>query len=62
MYGYDEVKELSLKIIEKLNNVDIKCTVLTKGVLPIELTKYSHKNEYGIGKRQKAGRNAPHRG
>lgn len=48
MYGYDEVKELSLKIIEKLNNADIKCTVLTKGVLPIELSKYSHKNEYGI--------------
>ena len=48
MYGYDEVKELSLKIIEKLNNADIKCTVLTKGVLPIELAKYSHNNEYGI--------------
>jgi DNA repair photolyase len=48
MYGYDEVKELSLKIIEKLNNADIKCTVLTKGVLPIELSKYSHNNEYGI--------------
>ena len=48
MYGYDEVKELSLKIIEKLNNADIKCTVLTKGVLPIELSEYSRKNEYGI--------------
>ncbi|MBQ2711025.1 MAG: radical SAM protein [Clostridia bacterium] len=48
MYGYDEVKELSLKVIEKLNNADIKCTVLTKGILPIELSMYSAKNEYGI--------------
>ena len=48
MYGYDEVKELSLKVIEKLNNADIKCTVLTKGILPIELSRYSAKNEYGI--------------
>lgn len=48
MYGYDEVKELSLKIIEKLNKANIKCTVLTKGILPIELALYSTKNEYGI--------------
>ena len=33
MYGYDEIKELSLKIIEKLNNNGIKCTALTKGIL-----------------------------
>ena len=48
MYGYDEVKELSLKIIEKLNDADIRCTVLTKGILPLELSKYSKLNEYGI--------------
>ena len=48
MYGYDEIKELSLKIIEKLNNNGIKCTALTKGILPIELAKYSKENEYGI--------------
>ena len=48
MHGYDEVKELSLKIIEKLNTAGIKCTVLTKGALPIELSNYSRNNEYGI--------------
>jgi len=48
MYGYDEVKEMSLKIISKLNHSDIKCTVLTKGLLPIELANLSNENEYGI--------------
>ena len=43
MYGYDEVGEMSLKIIEKLNNAGIKCTVLTKGILPIELSELSKK-------------------
>ena len=48
MVGYDEIKNLSLQIIGKLNAANIKCTVLTKGILPIELAKYSHDNEYGI--------------
>lgn len=48
MHGYDEVKETSLKIIEKLNTENIKCTVLTKGVLPVELACFSRDNEYGI--------------
>ena len=48
MYGFNEVQDMSLKIIQKLNNANIKCTVLTKGVLPIELSKYSKKNEYGV--------------
>ena len=48
MYGFDEVKELSLQIIGKLNDNGIKCTVLTKGILPIELANYSFENEYGI--------------
>jgi three-Cys-motif partner protein len=48
---YPEVKELTLKIIEKLNQNGIKCTILTKGIYPRELTdtkKYGAKNEYGI--------------
>jgi len=48
---YPEVKELTLKIIEKINQNGIKCTSLTKGVYPRELTdtkKYGTKNEYGI--------------
>ena len=48
MYGYDEVSDLSIKIIKKLNAAEIKCTVLTKGVLPEELAQLSLDNEYGI--------------
>lgn len=51
MCGYPEIEEMTLKIIEKLNQNDIKATVLTKGIFPVELTdlkKYSNKNEYGI--------------
>ena len=48
MYGYDEIEEMSLAAIQKLNNANIKCTVLTKGVLPIKLNEYSKENVYGI--------------
>ncbi|MBU0577688.1 radical SAM protein [Patescibacteria group bacterium] len=51
MCGYPEIEDMTLKIIGKLNQNDIKATVLTKGIFPIELTnanKYSQKNEYGI--------------
>jgi len=48
MYGYDEIKQMSLAAIKKLNDADIKCTVLTKGLLPTELSTYSKDNEYGI--------------
>lgn len=48
MYGYDEIKYMSLAAIKKLNNAGLKCTVLTKGILPIELVKFSKDNEYGI--------------
>ena len=48
MYGYDEIKEMSLAAIKKLNDAGIKCTVLTKGLLPLELATYLHDNEYGI--------------
>lgn len=48
MYGYDEVSEMSIKIIKKLNANNIKCTVLTKGILPIDLSDFSKDNEYGI--------------
>lgn len=51
MYGHDEVKDMTLKIIEKLNKNNIKCTVLTKGILPMALKdkdKYGKHNEYGI--------------
>jgi len=48
MYGYDEVREMSMAAIKKLNEEGVRCTVLTKGVLPIELAKLSKTNEYGI--------------
>ena len=48
MYGYNEVSEMSIQIIRKLNANGIKCSVLTKGILPAELAELSDKNEYGI--------------
>ena len=48
MYGYDEISRMSIAIIAKLNAAGIKCTALTKGILPIELAKLSPENEYGI--------------
>lgn len=48
MYGYGEVSQMSIAIIKKLNAAGIKCTTLTKGILPIELASFSFENEYGI--------------
>ena len=48
MYGYDEISRMSIEIIKKLNAAGIKCTALTKGILPIELAQLSSENEYGI--------------
>lgn len=48
MYEYPEIQEMSLAAIKKLNDAGIKCTVLTKGLLPKELAALSKKNEYGI--------------
>lgn len=46
-----EIKELTLKIIERLNKEKIKVTTLTKGIYPEELLNesiFSRRNEYGI--------------
>ena len=48
MVGYPEVEKMSIDVIMKLNAAGIKCTVLTKGILPTELSKCSKENEYGI--------------
>lgn len=48
MYGYDEICNMSIAAIKKLNAAGIRCNVLTKGLLPIELSELSEKNEYGI--------------
>lgn len=48
MYGYEDICAMSLKAIRKLNENDIPCVVLSKGVLPLELAELSQKNIYGI--------------
>ncbi|MCL2638394.1 MAG: radical SAM protein [Oscillospiraceae bacterium] len=48
MYGYDDICKMSFKIISTLNKSGIKCTALTKGLLPLELADLSDENEYGI--------------
>ncbi len=48
MYQYSEVQDMSLAAIKKINNAGVTCSVLTKGILPIELAQMSKDNEYGI--------------
>jgi len=48
MCGFGEIGEMSMAAISKLNASQIRCNVLTKGVLPIELAEQSSNNEYGI--------------
>jgi len=51
MYGYPEVTEMSLKLIRIMNSCGVQASVLTKGILPAELTdntKYSTENTFGI--------------
>lgn len=48
MVGYPEIQAMGLAAIRKLNEADIRCTVLTKGILPEELAECSKENEYGI--------------
>lgn len=48
MYNYDDVKDMSLNVIKKINSYNIPCHILTKGILPLELLKTSKINVYGI--------------
>lgn len=48
MVGYDEVADMSIAAIKKLNNAGIRCITLTKGVTPVEVASLSQDNEYGI--------------
>lgn len=48
MYQYTEIQAMSLASIKKLNENGIKCSVLTKGILPDDLAELSKENEYGI--------------
>lgn len=48
MLGYPEITEVSLAAIKRINQEGIPCNILTKGILPKELSVFSVKNEYGI--------------
>lgn len=48
MYGYQQISDLSVRLIGMLNDAGIRCTALSKGLLPSELTLLSKKNEFGI--------------
>jgi len=48
MRGYPEIADMSIAAIRKLNAAGIKCSILTKGILPAELADLSKENEYGI--------------
>lgn len=48
MYEQKEVIDSSLKIVRRLSEENIPCSILTKGILPRELANCSKKNEYGI--------------
>lgn len=48
MNGYPEISVMSIAAIRKLNQAGIRCTTLTKGVLPLELAQLSPENEHGI--------------
>jgi len=50
MYQQKEIGDLSLKIIKRLNQDELKSICISKGVYPKELAKkdvYGYKNEYG---------------
>jgi len=48
MVGYPEVGQMSIDAIKLINQYNIPCVVLTKGVLPAELAELSKINQYGI--------------
>lgn len=48
MLNYNEIHKMSISIIKKLNENSIKCTALTKGLLPRELAELDKINEFGI--------------
>ncbi|MDE6947772.1 MAG: hypothetical protein K2P14_11365 [Anaeroplasmataceae bacterium] len=48
MYRREDIKNISLEIIDTINLYDIPCYILTKGILPSELEKRSKINWYGI--------------
>ena len=48
MHGHEDICQLSMQVLQRANAHSVRCSVLTKGVLPIELAKLPLQNEYGI--------------
>jgi DNA repair photolyase len=50
MHGWPEIHAMTMRIIELINANSLACDVLTKGVLPRELTgcAFNRENHYGI--------------
>ncbi len=51
MTGYPEISAMSLKLIRLMNLFNIRCSILSKGILPAELADHKHypaKNTCGI--------------
>jgi DNA repair photolyase len=42
MNGYPEITEMSLKLIALINSYGISCSILTKGILPVDLADREH--------------------
>lgn len=48
MYGHEDICRLSTQVLQKANAFNVRCSVLTKGILPAELSELPLDNEYGI--------------
>ena len=48
MYQHEDIARLSIQILQRANDEGIRCSVLTKGLLPYALTELPLDNEYGI--------------
>jgi len=48
MYKKYEIIKMSIKAIKKINEYGVKCSILTKGILPLELSNLNKSNIYGI--------------
>lgn len=48
MYQHKDINDLSISLIRILNEEQIKCTALTKGILPHKVVELSNQNEFGI--------------
>ena len=48
MYGRDEISQISMQVLQKANMAGVRCSVLTKGILPEALAELPLDNEYGI--------------